>query len=545
MKDITKKALRIAITGFCAVALTVGVSACGGTKDGADGGAGDASLIKIGTIDKITSLDPAGSYDNGSFTTQIQVFPMLFNYDHDAKAIVPDVAESGTFTSPDVYTVKLKSGLKWADDSPLTAEDVKFTFDRVKAIDDPNGPASLLENLETVTVVDETTVEFKLANENDVVFESVLSSPAGPLVPKAHFDADKLTDPDTIVNAKAFGGQYIIKTFKLNELIEMEANPNYGGLWGAPTTQQIQVQYLSDASNLKLGIQNGDLDVAYRSLPAVDIEDLRKDENVEVVLGPGGEERYIVFNLDLQPYGAKTDTPDAAKALAVRQAIAHTVNRTEIAESVYKNTYTPIYSVVPEGFQGATTPLKELYGDGNGGPDVDKAKKVLEDAEIEYPVTLKLQYNGDHYGTSSGDEYALIKSQLEGSGLFNVDLQQTEWVSYNKARLDSYPAYQLGWFPDYPDADNYLSPFFVENGFLHNNYSNKTVQDLIVKEQTDTDETSRLATIGELQTAVAKDLPTLPLLQGAQIAIVRKGVTGADRTLDPSFKFTYGFLAKN
>jgi peptide/nickel transport system substrate-binding protein len=538
-----KKALRIAVSGVCAIALVIGVSACGGTKDDATGG-GDAGLIKIGTIDKITSLDPAGSYDNGSFTTQIQVFPMLFNYDHDAKAIVPDVAESGSFTSPDVYTVKLKAGLKWADDSPITAEDVKFTFDRVKAINDPNGPASLLENLETVTAVDETTVEFKLANENDVVFESVLSSPAGPLVPKAHFDADKLTDPDTIVSKNAFGGQYVIKAFKLNELIEMEANPNYGGLWGAPATQSVQIQYLSDASNLKLGIQNGDIDVAYRSLPAVDIEDLRNDANVEVVQGPGGEERYIVFNLDLQPYGAKTDTADEAKALAVRQAIAHTVDRAEIAENVYKNTYTPIYSVVPEGFQGATQPLKELYGDGNGGPDAEKAKVVLEDAGVEVPVTLKLQYNGDHYGTSSGDEYALIKSQLEGSGLFTVDLQQTEWVSYNKARLDSYPAYQLGWFPDYPDADNYLSPFFVENGFLHNNYSNKTVQDLITKEQTDTNETSRLATIGELQTEVAKDLPTLPLLQGDQIAIVRKGVTGADKTLDPSFKFTYGFLAK-
>ena len=56
----------------------------------------------------------------------------------------------------------------------------------------------------------------------------------------------------------------------------------------------------------------------------------------------------------------------------------------------------------------------------------------------------------------------MIKDQLEASGLFTVDLQSTEWVQYSKDRVaDVYPAYQLGWFPDYSDADNYLTPFFL------------------------------------------------------------------------------------
>ena len=56
------------------------------------------------------------------------------------------------------------------------------------------------------------------------------------------------------------------------------------------------------------------------------------------------------------------------------------------------------------------------------------------------PVSLNLQYNPDHYGKSSGDEYAMIKDQLEKSGLFKVNLQSTEWVTYSKAsRADEYP----------------------------------------------------------------------------------------------------------
>ena len=144
--------------------------------------------------------------------------------------------------------------------------------------------------------------------------------------------------------------------------------------------------------------------------------------------GPGGELRYIVFNFDTMPFGAKAADADPAKALAVRQAMAHVVDRGAIASQVYKDTYLPAYSVVPDGFVGAIQPLKEMYGDGSGKPSIDKAKKAFEDAGVTAPVTIKLQYNPDHYGKSSGDEYAMIKEQLEKSGLFTVELQSTEWV---------------------------------------------------------------------------------------------------------------------
>ena len=95
----------------------------------------------------------------------------------------------------------------------------------------------------------------------------------------------------------------------------------------------------------------------------------------------------------------------------------------------------------------------------------------------------------------------MIKEQLEKSGLFTVELQSTEWVTYSKDRTaDAYPVYQLGWFPDYSDADNYLTPFFVPGNFLKNHYENPAVTDLISKQLTTVDKAEREKVIGEAQT---------------------------------------------
>jgi peptide/nickel transport system substrate-binding protein len=529
-------------------ALALVLTACGGgSGDGGngDGGGGSAESLVVGTTDKITSLDPAGSYDNGSFAVMNQIYPFLMNTPYGSPDVEPDIAESAEFTAPTEYTVKLKPGLKWANGNDLTSSDVKFTFDRQLAIADENGPSSLLYNLDSVETPDDTTVVFTLKSENDQIFPQILSSPVGPIVDEDVFSADAVTPDQEIVDGKAFAGQYSIGSYKANELISYEAFDGYEGVLGAAKTPKIAVKYFTDASNLKLEVQDGSVDVAFRSLSPTDIEDLRGDDAVKVVDGPGGEIRYITFNFNTQPYGAKQSDADPKKATAVRQAVAHLIDRQALADQVYKGTYTPLYSFVPDGLTGATEPLKELYGDGQGAPDADKAKQTLEAAGVTTPVELNLQYSNDHYGPSSGDEYALIKDQLEESGLFTVNLQTTEWVQYSKDRTaDVYPAYQLGWFPDYSDADNYLTPFFLKENFLANHYVNQDVEDMILEQAVTADEAKRTELLGQIQEAEAKDLSTVPYLQGAQVAVVGADVTGTEDTLDASFKFRYGALAK-
>lgn len=525
-------------------ALAVALAGCTPSGDTTDDG-GD-NVILVGTTDKVTTLDPAGSYDNGSLTLQTQVFPYLLNSQYGSPDIEPDIAVSAEFTAPTEYTVVLKDGLKWANGNDLTASDVKFTFDRQLSIPEASeaGPASLLYNLESTEAVDDTTVIFHLKTENDQVFPQILSSFPGAIVDEEVFSADSLTSDEDIVAGNAFAGQYYIDSYDFNQTVSMVPFDGYQGLLGPADNDGVILSYYADSSNLKLDVQSGEVDVAFRSLAPTDIEDLRGDDDVKVIDGPGGEIRYMVFNFDTMAYGAKTPEADPAKALAVRQAAASLVDRAEIASQVYKDTYTPLYSFIPDGFTGATEVLKDLYGDGAGAPDADAAAAILEDAGVTTPVVLNLQYNADdHYGPSSGDEYALVESQLEASGLFDVNLQSTEWVQYTvDYRNDVYPVFQLGWFPDYSDGDNYLTPFFLDGGFFNNHYSNPEVDELILQQGVTVDFDERTALLEEIQAKVAADMPTLPLLQGAQLAVTGTDISGA--VLDASFKFRFAPLTK-
>jgi peptide/nickel transport system substrate-binding protein len=530
----------LTVLGGTATAVLVLTGCAGG-----GGGEPASQAITVGTTDKVTFLDPAGSYDNGSFAIMNNVFPFIMNSQPGTADVEPDIAESAEFTAPTEYTVKLKDGLKFANGNDLTSSDVKFSFDRQIAIADENGPSSLLYNLEETEAVDDTTVVFHLKQENDQIWPQILSSPAGPIVDEDVFAADAVTPDKEIIDGNAFAGQYVISSYKFNELVQFKAYKDYQGVLGKPVSDTINLRYYADSSNLKLDIQEGNIDVATRSLSATDVEDLAGDSKVKVNYGPGGEIRYIVFNFNTMPFGATTPEADAAKALAVRQAMADLIDREELASQVYKGTYLPLYSYVPEGLTGANESLKGLYGDGKGGPDAVKAAERLTSAGITEPVALNLQYNPDHYGPSSGDEYALIKSQLETDGLFTVNLQSTEWVTYAKERsADAYPMYQLGWFPDYSDADNYLSPFFQTENFLANHFTDPELDKLIPEQAVETDKDARVKLIEDIQDKVAAQLSTLPMLQGAQVAVSADGVTGVEKTLDASFKFRFGVIGR-
>ena len=109
---------------------------------------------------------------------------------------------------------------------------------------------------------------------------------------------------------------------------------------------------------------------------------------------------------------------DAQKE-AIRKAMAYSVDRTSLANDVYKGTYQPSYSMVPPGIKGATTPFKDVYGT---TPDKAKAAQVLQAAGVKTPVNLNIEYTTDHYGPTSTQEYGAIKRQLEATGLFKVTL---------------------------------------------------------------------------------------------------------------------------
>jgi peptide/nickel transport system substrate-binding protein len=256
--------------------------------------------------------------------------------------------------------------------------------------------------------------------------------------------------------------------------------------------------------------------------------------------------RFFAFNLEQMPFGSAQDDADEAKALAVRTAIANLVDRDELATQVYKDTYAPLYSIVPSSLGGASSPYQDLYGDGDGAPSLDKAQAAFADAGITGPVELDLQYNTDHYGASTGDEYALIKSQLEDSGLFTVNLQSTEWTQYVQQFQTEYPAYQLGWFADYPDADNYLHLLEGDDvvpSTLGAAANDPAFNALVLEERGIESGADRDAVIAEAQQLAAQRIVTVPLLEGTESAIASTTISGVDDTLDGTGRFRFGLLS--
>ncbi|WP_067842074.1 ABC transporter substrate-binding protein [Nocardia lijiangensis] len=528
-----RRAKGIAAVGLAALVASL-LAGCGSGRTG-EGGE-DAGLI-VGTTDKIFSLDPAAAYDNGSLVAETQIYQYLLNFAPGDPTPRPDAAEKCEFTTPTVYTCTLQAGLKFASGNPLTAKSVKFSFDRMLGINDPNGPASLLGNLEKTEVVDERTVAFTLKVANDQTFPAILPTQAGPIVDEKVFPADKVMADEDVVRAKGYSGPYTITSYDKNKLVEYQAYPDYRGILGTPKTPRISAKYYATTDNLKLDLQSGAIDAGYRSLTPTDIEGLRTSDKVKVLDGPGGELRYIVFNMNTMPGG----TPE--QKLAVRKAVASSLDRATLARDVYKDTFVPAYSSVPQGILGASEPFKEIYG---AGQNKEAAAKFLADAGVAVPVELNLQYNPDHYGSSSTEEYKAIKAQLEGTGLFRVNLQSTEWVSYQRERArDAYPLYQFGWFPDFPDPDNYLSPFFGPNNFLQSHFEDPGINAQLIGEATQPDKDRRIQQLQQVQRDLAQNfLPIVPLLSGKQIGVAANGVQGMEQTLDLSFKFRYTVLSK-
>jgi peptide/nickel transport system substrate-binding protein len=532
----------VAVAGAGALALAL--AACGGSSDSSGEtktNAGTGSPWILGTTDSVTALDPAGSYDLGSSTLEYNLYQTLVTVPPNSTEIVGDAATSCDYDDPQTLTCKLKPGEKFSNGDALTSSDVKYSFERAIKIQDANGAAiyllgSITDTAKNGTVTlnkgaietpDDQTVVFHL-DHPDTTFQYVLTYPgAAAIVDEDVFPADKKLADDQIIGS----GPYKLSQYKAGEQAVLELNSNYSGE-NTGKAPQVFVKYYSEPSALKLAVQNGEVDVAWRSLAPTDISALKNDSNVTVATGKGSEIRYWVWKVD-GPIG---------KQLAIRQAAAQIIDRDAIAKDAYDGTVDPLYSIVPPGYGGANQAFKAKYG----APSAAKAKQILQAAGISTPVNLTVGWTPTHYGPSTEDEANELKRELEASGVFKVTLKSTEWEQYQTIyKQGAYDLFVLGWFPDYPDGDDYLSPFMVDGGFFQNGYKNAKVDKLVAQEQGTDDQAKREKIFGQLQDIAAQDVPFIPSWVGQNTAVYGQGMSGVEDTLDPSFIFRFWLVSKS
>ncbi|MGW3207939.1 ABC transporter substrate-binding protein [Streptomyces sp. NPDC001135] len=506
--------------------LTPVLAACGGSDSGSK--SGDA--IVVGTTDRFTAtsdapapLDPAYAYDVGTWNILRQTVQTLMAQPKGEGDPIPDAAESCSFTDSgsERYACKLRDGLKFASGDPVTAQDVKFSIERALRIKADSGVSALLNTIDTIETQGDREVIFHLKTA-DATFPYKLSTPVAGIINPKDYQKDKLRAGFEVDGSGPYSFQADVSGNAMTTAT-FTKNPTYKGAVTV-NNDKVELRSFSDADAMSAAIDKGDIDVMTRTMSPDQIQklDAGNDDKADLVDMPGLEIRYLAFN---------TNAP-TVKSKAVRQAMAQLIDRAALVSKVYGTQAEPLYSLVPATVTGHSNSFFNKYGN----PSVAKAKDLLTRAGITTPVKLTLHYTTDHYGSATKKEFEVLQQQLNNSGLFDASIQGHAWDTFRPAeRKDQYDVYGMGWFPDFPDADNFLAPFLDKDNFLGSPYSNGTIQHtLIPQARRDANRLNAAKSLTQIQDIVADDVPVLPLWQGKQYVAARDDITGVAYALNSS-----------
>ncbi|MBK3579903.1 peptide-binding protein [Streptomyces sp. MBT65] len=484
-----------------------------------DGNPDDRGAIVVGTTSAPSTLDPAASWD-GSWELFRNIYQTLLAYPSGATTPEPDAAKSCDFTdsSNTTYRCELRAGMKFADGDTLDAQAVKHSIDRIRQINVSSGPAGLLGSLDRVQVTGDREVVFHL-NKPDATFPFVLATPAMSIVDPDDYPAHSLRK-----DGKVYGsGPYTLKSYDDGKQAQLVRNDRYKG-FADRRNSAVTIRYFQDSGTMVKALRDGKIDVTYRGLAADDIIALqgRASKSLQLVDGSGTDINYLVFN----------PKDKWAGNLAVRKAVAQVVDRGAITHKIYRDTVDPLYSMVPKGLTGHTTAFFDDFGD----PSVPKARKILTTAGITERVPLTLWYTSDRYGSETALEFKELKRQLDDSGLFTITLRSRPWKTYVTGyQKGEYPVFGRGWFPDFPDAENFIAPFVGQQNALGTPYLSTRITDVLLPEsRRESDRADVVKEFEDAQQILVDDARLLPLWQGRQYVAASDDVSGGEQSLDPS-----------
>lgn len=500
------------------------ITGCG-SSGGVSGGSGKP--IVVGTTDSIeltkdnpAPLDPATSYDSATWNIFYNTFQMLLTYPRGSTTPTPDAAKECHYSDVSglTYQCTMRDGLKFSNGHAMTAEDVKFSVDRMQKINFAAGPASLISGVKSVDAPDDKTVVFHL-KAPDATFPAKLATPAAAIVDHRVYDPDKPYDGFKLVGS----GPYTLDSFVQGKEGVFSKNSHYDGILKL-NNSKVELKMFADSKKMENALKAGDVDVMSRTLAPDQITGLLDSNSPDYKLteAPGGEARYLFLN---------TTAPDL-KSKAVRQAIARVIDRQAITRDVYQRTADPLYSVVPQGITGHVNSFFNVYG----SPSVAAAKQTLHAAGFDAKVPLTITFRRDTGGTMNQPEAEEIKRQLDASGLFDVKVQSEQWNTFlKKAANREYQIFAISWLPDFPDPDNYIAPFFDKDNFLNLAYQSTAIQDQLLPEtRRQAQRSTASVAFGSAQQIIAQDVPMLPLWQGKQYIAARSDITGVEWALNSS-----------
>jgi peptide/nickel transport system substrate-binding protein len=489
-----------------AIATTVGLSGCGGEKKsgGSAGAKGDANRLVIGLKSSPTNLDPRVGNDNASGRIMdlccaglIRVTPEL-DY-------APDIASS--WETPDDKTIvfKLNPNAKFQNGKPVTAQDVKWTYDSTMGPDLVTSKKSGYSAVSSIEAPDAQTIIFHLKEPNGGLFDNLNLG----IVPQG-------TDTN-IAKSKPIGaGPYKVVEFKTDESVELEAFDQYH--LGAPKIKHITVRIIPDLTTMVLELRRGTINLEINQIAFENVGEFEKSPKHQVIKKPGSVWQYLAFNLHDR----------TLSNVNVRRAIAHAIDRQKIVTDLLRGHGVPTDSMFAVGHWARANSLPAYPY------DPARAKQLLDEAGFKDPdgdgpqprFTLSFKTSNDMEANLRAQ---MIQQMLQVVGI-GVTIETTEFGKFfediGKGNFQLYSLTRNG----IGDPDFYYIIFFSKNvppeGQNRGYYSNPRVDRLILEGRSTFDRARRKQIYGEIQRIVQEDLPYVSLYHQINVAVMDKGLQG-------------------
>jgi peptide/nickel transport system substrate-binding protein len=463
-------------------------------------------VLKLALLRDPTGWDPHINYGATTYSFQANVYEGLVR--HSLKgALEPGLALRWETPDPTTYVFHLRKNVRFHSGNPFTADDVKYSIERIV---DPNTNATRAREfgvVQAVTVVDPATVRIALAQPS-ASFLELLASGEAMMV-----DAKWAKAGGDFKKATSGTGPFKVGPFETGVRYTLVKNPDY---WDAPLPylDRIELATIAKDEQRVSALKTGAVDMA-EYIPWQAIRELEKDAAVKVYVG------YDTFNvIRLNPKRAPFDQPK------VRQAMNYLVDRKEIIELAWGGIGRPFGAgLIPEGHWAFPKPLQASWT-----YDVPRAKKLLAEAGVN-PATTRLVFDSTTLSVHM-DEAQIVVTQLQRAGFGQVELKPMDVPTQQRKRVSGdYQMMMDGFSLPWPDPDFYTA-FFGTGGASYARaveFSDPALDRLLEQGRTTLDQSRRAAIYAQVEQRLIELAPWVFIHWRPQAEASRSTVGGYTR----------------
>jgi len=461
-----------------------------------------------------TNLDPRVGVDAWSENIDGLLFDNLVSRDEHL-SVKPQLAEHWETPDPKTYIFHLHHNVRFSDGRPLTARDVKWSYDSLISgkIRSPKG--STYDRVDKIETPDDGTVIFHLKQPWPAILWN-LASPGMGIVPYG----------STLeVSRNPIGsGPFRFVSAEQDKEVIIERNDKY---WADKVKlDRVRFVIVPDTTTRALELRKGSADLEINSLSSDMEAALERDPRLNIIRHPGTRLGYMAFNL----------RDPILKDVRVRQAIAYAIDREPLIHYLMHDSARPATSVLPPE-SWAYDPNVRQYAH-----DPAKARQLLDSAG--YPATNGVRFHltmKTSTEESSRAMAAVFQQQLREVGIA-LDIRSFEAATFfSDVTHGEFQVYSLRWLGANEDPDIFEYVFdsarIIPNGANRQYYSNPRVDALIAKASNDLDQNARKQDYAEIQEILAEDLPYINLWYFDNVMAYSKRVRGLE--MNPSGNYDF------